>query len=248
MKFANPAERIIVSLDFDNLEDARKVVQELEGTGVTIKIGNQLGTYAGWRAAVGLAREAGLKIFCDTKFKDIPETVKNSARSITRHQPDIFNIMADNNIAALKGAVDGVSSAISDYDLRLKPLLIGVTVLTSMNEDECMAIYGANSQVKVTQFAQAAAESRLDGLVCSAQEVAMLRADPKTKDLILITPGIRPKWASTDDQSRIMTPGDAIKAGADYLVIGRPIIRPPESIGSPRIAVETILEEIKGVL
>jgi len=238
------AERIIVALDYDTAEDAENIIRDLAGSGVTIKIGNQLGTYIGWKNAVQMARDADVKIFCDTKFKDIPETVKQSARSITRHQPDIFNIMADNNMAALQGAVDGVSAAIADYSLALKPLLIGVTVLTSINEQECVALYGADTRTKVMQFAINAAGAGLDGLVCSAQEAEMLRADENTKNLILITPGIRPAWAATDDQSRIMTPRDAIAAGADYLVIGRPITRPPDSVGSPRAAVEKILEEI----
>jgi orotidine-5'-phosphate decarboxylase len=242
--YTTTAERIIVALDYDNAEEAESIIKDLSGTGITLKIGNQLGTYIGWQAAVQMAREAGLKIFCDTKFKDIPETVKNSARSITRHQPDIFNIMADNTPTALRGAVEGVESAMNDFSLASKPLLIGVTVLTSISEAECLELYGADTQTKVMQFAKNSAQAGLDGLVCSAQEASMLRKDETTKELLLITPGIRPVWATTDDQSRIMTPRAAIDSGADYLVIGRPVTRPPESIGSPRVAIEKILEEI----
>lgn len=234
----------MVALDVDELAEAVKIAEELKGLGVTFKIGNQLGTYEGWHKAVAFAREYGAYIFCDTKFKDIPATVEKSARAITRHQPDMFNIMADNSRAALRGAVAGVESALVDYDLPIRPAIIGVTVLTSISDDEAVSIYGAKAADKVMQFAEMAAEAGLDGLVCSGQEVAALRANPKTSNLLLVVPGIRPSWAATGDQNRVMTPREAIDAGADYLVIGRPITQPPADIGSPRRAVEKILEEL----
>lgn len=238
------AKRIMVALDVDELTEATKIAEELQGLGVTFKIGNQLGTYEGWQKAVAFARSYGAHIFCDTKFKDIPATVERSARSITRHQPDMFNIMADNNLAALRGAVAGVESAVKDYGLAIRPVIIGVTVLTSMSDDEAHSIYGAPAANKVMQFAEMAAEAGLDGLVCSGQEVASLRANPITRDLLLVVPGIRPAWAATGDQNRVMTPREAIDAGADYLVIGRPITQPPATVGSTRRAVELIFEEI----
>ena len=238
------AKRIMVALDVDELSEAVKIAEQLKGLGVTFKIGNQLGTYEGWQKAVAFAREYGAYIFCDTKFKDIPATVERSARSITRHQPDMFNIMADTNLAALRGAVAGVQSAVDDYGLAQRPAIIGVTVLTSMSDDEARSIYGASAAEKVMQFAEMAAVAGLDGLVCSGQEVAALRANPVTQNLLLVVPGIRPTWASNGDQSRIMTPREAIDAGADYLVIGRPITQPSPEVGSPRRAVEKILEEI----
>lgn len=238
------AKRIMVALDVDELSEAVKIAEELKDLGVTFKIGNQLGTYEGWQKAVAFARQYGAYIFCDTKFKDIPATVERSARSITRHQPDMFNIMADNNLAALRGAVAGTESAMLDYDLQTRPIIIGVTVLTSIGDDEAQSIYGAPAADKVMQFAEMAAEAGLDGIVCSGQEVAALRANPVTRDLLLVVPGIRPAWAAAGDQNRVMTPREAIDAGADYLVIGRPITQPPAEIGSPRRAVEKILEEL----
>lgn len=236
-------DKIMVALDVDTLEEARVIAKQLADTGVTFKIGNQLGTYAGWEACIALAREFGAHIFCDTKFKDIPETVKKSARAITRHQPDIFNIMADTQPEALEAAIEGVDSAIRDYGVQ-RPLVIGVTVLTSYSDEDTVNVYGASSRDKVLQFASAAAASGLDGVVCSAEEAAILRTHEATKHLTLITPGIRPLWAASGDQSRVMTPRRAIEAGADYLVIGRPITQPPSEIGSPRNALEKILEEI----
>lgn len=243
--FSNPAERIMVAFDVDEITEARIIAEDIKDLGVTFKIGNQLGTYEGWKVAVAFANEFGARIFCDTKFKDIPETVKKSSRAITRHQPDFFNVMADNNSTALAAAVDGRDSALRDFDLDKKPMLLGVTVLTSISNEESVSIYGADSATKVRQFATAAATAGLDGVVCSAEEAAMLRSNPETANLLLVTPGIRPSWAQTGDQKRVMTPREAIENGIDYLVIGRPITQPPAEIGTPRDAILKIIEEIQ---
>lgn len=242
--FSDPAERIMVALDVDELSEAKKIVEELKGLNVTFKVGNQLGTYEGWQKVIDFIHSTDAKIFCDTKFKDIPITVEKSARAITRHQPDFFNIMADNSLAALEGAVKGVKSVIENQKIN-KPILLGVTVLTSISDEESQSIYGATSSEKVVQFAQAAASAGLDGVVCSAQEAALLSTNPLTESLLLVTPGIRPVWATEGDQVRITTPTEAIKNGADYLVIGRPITQPPQEIGGPRQAVEAIINELK---
>lgn len=243
-QFTNQAERIIVAIDFDDFVTAKPIIDELEGTGVMVKFGNQIGTYEGWSKLVRYAHSKGLKVFCDTKFKDIPHTVEKSCRAISRFSPEIFNVMADNTTAALKGAVAGADSAVADFGAE-KPLVIGVTVLTSISEGESGDIYGGGAAEKVLQFAQASAENGLDGLVCSAQEAGMLRDNPKTANLILITPGIRPEWASKGDQSRVMTPAQAVQSGADYLVIGRPITQPPESVGNSKDALELIIKELE---
>ena len=243
-QFANPAQRIMVALDVDELSEARDIARSVQGLGVTFKVGNQLGTYEGWKAATDFAREFNAQIFCDTKFKDIPETVKKSSRAITRYQPDFFNIMADNSMAALEGAVQGARSACQDYHLDKQPIILGVTVLTSISDSEVQSIYGSDPMTKVLQFAEAAARAGLDGVVCSAQEATSLRNNEATRDLLLVTPGIRPTWAVNGDQSRVMTPRQALENGADYLVIGRPITQPPPEIGTPKDAVLKIIEEI----
>lgn len=242
--FDHPAERIMVALDVDEIEQAQSIITELAGLPVTYKVGLQLGTYQGWDSVVSLIHEAGAKIFCDTKFKDIPATVEKASRSITRHQPDFFNIMVDNNMAALEGAVAGVAGAVRDYNLAAKPVLLGVTVLTSMSDEESNSIYGADSATKVLQFAEAAAATGLEGLVCSPSEARTLKSNERTKDMLLVTPGIRPEWAAAGDQSRIMSPAQAVADGADYLVIGRPITQPPQEVGSSRNAIELIIEEL----
>jgi orotidine-5'-phosphate decarboxylase len=243
VNFTNPAQRIMVALDVDELSQAREIAESIRDLGVSFKISNQLGTYEGWKAMIAFAHEFNALVFCDTKFKDIPETVKKSARAITRLRPDFFDIMADNNVAALEAAMEGTRSAEQDFSTP-HPTVLGVTVLTSITNDESVSIYGADSATKVQQFAENAAAAGLDGVVCSPQEVKMLRSNPKTADLILVTPGIRPSWAVTGDQQRITTPKDALESGSDYLVIGRPITQPPVEIGTPRDAILKIIEEI----
>lgn len=242
--FKNPATRIMVAFDVDKLSEGRRIARSLQGLGVTFKIGNQLGTYEGWKAAIEFSHEFNAQIFCDTKFKDIPETIKKSSRAITRHQPDFFSVMTDTTLAALRAAVEGAKSARADYSTSKRPIILGVTVLTSINEKEAQTIYGADSATKVQQFAEVAVQAKLDGVVCSAKEAVLLRNNETTKGLLLVTPGIRPLWAIGGDQARTTTPRQAIENGADYLVIGRPITQPPPAIGSPRNALLKIIEEI----
>lgn len=236
----------MVAVDVDNMEQAREIAKAASGLGVSLKIGNQLGAYAGWQAVIELAREFDVKIFCDTKFKDIPETVKQSARALTKLQPDFFNIMADTQGEALRGAVEGVRSTATELSVKA-PILLGVTVLTSFTNEDSHRVYGADSASKVQQFATIAAGAGLDGIVCSAEEAEMLRVDPLTRDLILVTPGIRPIWAAPNDQARVTTPSQAVRMGADYLVIGRPITQPPVEIGTPRDAILNIIKELEGL-
>ncbi len=235
------SQKIIVALDVETEAEAAALLDQLHGYAIWIKIGNQLGTVMGWKAAIAMVHERGFSIFCDTKFKDIPETVKKSAAALTAFGPDMFNIMADTTASVLEAAVRGKNT----LDNSQAPLLLGVTVLTAFSNSECQSIYGASASDKVMQFASQAAAAGLDGVVCSAKEARLLRQDETTKHLLLITPGVRPTWAAQGDQSRVMTPYDAIQAGADYLVIGRPITQPPPEIGSPRAALEKIINELE---
>jgi orotidine-5'-phosphate decarboxylase len=148
---------------------------------------------------------------------------------------DMFNVHASCGVEAMKAAVanKGMSK------------VLAVTVLTSLSDEECISVFGKASQQKVLEFANMAKDAGVDGLICSPKEVPLLRSRPELKDLLLVTPGVRPEWAAAGDQKRVMTPGEAIKAGSDYLVIGRPITKPPENkFSSPVEAAIAIAEEI----
>ncbi len=242
---ANAAkDRFFVSIDVDTLDEAKRLMDSLVGIVSYVKFGLQLATRESWIAGVEAAHERNFKVFCDSKFKDIPNTVEHAAYSMTQHRPEFFTVMADNSSEALVGIRNGADRAAGELKVDA-PKIIAVTVLTSIDADECMQIYGGDVQAKTKLFGTKAMQAGLDAIVCSPQEIELFRSDEEFKNTLIITPGVRPSWAATNDQSRFASPGDAIKSGADMLVIGRPITQPPAEVGSVRVAVKRIIEEIE---
>jgi orotidine-5'-phosphate decarboxylase len=233
-----------VSIDVDTVAEAKELMSQLKGTVKNVKLGLQVATRESWKACIDSAHELGFSIFCDAKFKDIPNTVEHAAYSLTLHGPDYFTVMADNSLEALQAIRAGRDRATREFGVK-PPKIIGVTVLTSISEEECVQIYGADAKTRVVEFAERAAEAGLDAIVCSPEEVELLRKNPKLENLLLITPGIRPEWAQSNDQKRSATPAESIKRGADMLVIGRPITNPLAEIGTPKQAAEKIIQELK---
>jgi orotidine-5'-phosphate decarboxylase len=242
---SSASDMIFPSIDVDTLDEAKQLMDQITGLVSHVKLGLQLATRESWASAIAAAHERNLKVFCDAKFKDIPNTVEHAAYSLTHYQPEFFTVMADNSRAALEGIRSGTDQASTELKLAAKPKIIGVTVLTSIDEIECEQIYGSDAQSKVLQFGSAAVDAGFDAIVCSPDEIELFRADKKFQDTIIITPGVRPVWASANDQSRVATPSEAIKRGADMLVIGRPITQPPTSIGTPQEAIKRIIAEIE---
>ena len=239
-----PKDRFFVAIDVDTLDEAKKLMDQLVGLVTHVKVGLQVATRTSWREVVEAAHERGFKVFCDTKFKDIPNTVEQAAYSLTHHEPEYFTVMADATQATLAGARAGVDRAAAELALEVKPKIIGIAMLTSISPEEGQAIYGGNLRDKALQFGGAAVDAGFDALVCSPEEIEMFRADPRFSKTMIITPGVRPAWAAANDQQRVATPGKAIKRGADMLVIGRPITQPPAEVGSVKAAVERIINEI----
>jgi len=248
-KKMEPGERIIVALDVDNPKEAINLVKELGPLVGAFKIGLQLinGMFASLIAirdlteAIRALGEIRIlfnllngKIFWDGKFNDIPNTIAGASKEIAKMKIKMFDVHASAGRETIAEAVANKGDS----------LVFGVTVLTSIGEQECVSIFGTNPSDKVLQFAEMLLEEGADGIICSPQELIILREGRIPADLIRVTPGIRPEWAQRNDQKRIMTPAEAIKYGADYLVIGRPITQPPPEIGFPRKAVELIAEEI----
>jgi orotidine-5'-phosphate decarboxylase len=211
--------RIIVALDFPDAKSASALAARLDPEACAVKVGKELFTAAGPDLVRELVRR-GFRVFLDLKFHDIPNTVAQACIAATRLGVWMINVHAAGGNAMLTAARDAIAKSAA-AEGRARPLLIAVTVLTSLGADDLAAIgIAGTAEAQVLRLARLAQVSGLDGVVCSAQEAAMLRTACGA-DFKLVTPGIRLAGTQTHDQARVMTPEAAIAAGADYLVIGR---------------------------
>ncbi len=233
MKMSDP--KVIVALDYASAAEASALVARLDPGLCRLKVGKELFTAAG-PAFVEQLVSAGYGVFLDLKFHDIPHTVAAACRVAANLGVWMVNVHALGGRAMLAAAREAVVTSAH------QPKLIAVTVLTSMGAQDLVEVGVAGSpEEAVTRLARLTRECGLDGVVCSARETAALRATCG-KDFLLVTPGIRPASAAVGDQVRIATPGDAVRNGASYLVVGRPITQAPD----PLRALEAINTEIRG--
>ena len=234
-------DRIIVALDVETAVEAREIIAELRGEVGAFKIGLQLFTAAG-ASFVREAVEDGNRIFLDVKFHDIPNTVAKAAVEVARLGVWMFNVHVCGGAEMMRRTREAVGE-FCDYESLPKPLIIGVTVLTSSNQETLREIgVAAETETQVLNLARLAAKCGLDGVVASPLEAQVVRGDIDNKNFLIVTPGIRSANPATfDDQKRVMTAKDALAAGADYLVIGRPIVRAENKTS----AVQRILEEME---
>ena len=230
---------ILVALDVDNLPEALKLVEQLREHVRGFKVGLELCMHIGLQTAIAAISAAGGELFVDLKFKDIPNTVAGAVRAVARPGVYMFNVHCDGGSAMLRAAAEVAHAAPS------RPLALGVTVLTSIDEtalhDE-LRIPGPMNDY-VLHLAKLAQGAGMDGVVCSAHEVSAIKA-ACGPNFVAVVPGVRPAWAEANDQKRTMTPAEAMKAGANFLVLGRPITRPPANIGTPADAARRIMDEI----
>jgi len=230
-------DRLIVALDVSSATEAARMAEKLAGHVGAFKVGSQLFTAEGPVAARQLAA-LGKKVFLDLKFHDIPNTVRAAAREAARMGVTMLNVHASGGRKMMEAALKGSQEGSSGGD---RPLVLAVTVLTSLGTDDLAAIGldgdAERAAVRLARLAQVAA---LDGVVASPREIAAIRRTCGP-DFVIVTPGIRPATAAADDQTRIATPGQAIRAGADYLVIGRPITAAAE----PAAAADAIAAEME---
>ena len=233
-------ERIIVALDCGATE-ARTLARELSGRVTWLKVGMTLFYAEGPRIVADLA-EQGFRIFLDLKLHDIPHQVGGAAASIARLGVGMFTVHASGGAAMLAAAVEGSREAARAAGLPA-PSVLGISVLTS-TDDATLRSTGVERTPaeQVALLSSLAAAAGVDGMVCSPREAAAVASALPAGSLV-VTPGVRPAWASSDDQSRIATPDSALRAGATHLVIGRPIT----AAESPVAAVDRILSEIEGV-
>jgi orotidine-5'-phosphate decarboxylase len=233
-------EKIIVAIDLQEREALNTLLEELRGEAKFVKIGMELFYTFGPEIVMKL-KEMNFKVFLDLKVHDIPNTTKKTIKTITKLGADIINVHALGGAKMLQAAVEGIDEAIAEDSTLIRPQLIGVTQLTSTTSESLNKDLGIeiNLEQNIIHLAKLCYQNKLDGVVCSAFEVESIKS-ATSEDFICITPGIRPKTSPDDDQKRVMTPVQALLAGSDFLVIGRPITQAT----SPKKAYLDIVKEI----
>jgi orotidine-5'-phosphate decarboxylase len=232
------SQKILVALDVDSAEKARELVDQLKGRVGGFKIGLQLFSNSGPALVREFAAE-GLKVFLDLKFHDIPNTVARAAEQVVSMGVWMFNVHAAGGKEMMSRTADAVADRAAVIGCE-PPLLIGVTVLTS-SDQQVLASTGVLGEVsvQVERLAMLASASGLNGVVASAREVPLIKAAVSDQNFLTVTPGIRSSSGTLEDQKRVTTVGDAIAAGSDFLVIGRPITGAQD----PAAALEQIISE-----
>ena len=232
--------RLIVPLDVDSLADANRIVTQLSDCVGTFKVGKQLFTAAG-PVAVKRLIEKKKEVFLDLKFHDIPNTVEGAVASATMIGAKMINMHTSGGVLMMRAAREAAERAASKLDIPV-PTLLGVTILTSIDEETFQRDFGTRRKLQdqVAHLAELSQTAGLDGVVASPLEIERVR-EVCGGDFVIVTPGIRPSWAASGDQRRIMTPAEAVAKGADYIVVGRPIT----ASDSPREAAHAIISEIK---
>jgi orotidine-5'-phosphate decarboxylase len=235
-------ERIILALDVSSHNEAIGIVNKFKEHIEIFKVGTELFTSAGPKVVEEI-HSMGKKVFLDLKFHDIPNTVVRSALAVSRLGVFMFNVHTLGGLEMMQHTARTLSEYCLEKNMN-RPKLIGVTILTSIDQDalrdELGISFRLNTQVR--QLAVLAQRAGLDGVVASPEDAFMIRSH-FGKGFLIVTPGIRPSWATNDDQKRTLTPREAINRGADYLVIGRSITSQPDPLGT----LKRIEEELKGL-
>ena len=230
---------LVVALDVDSSDQALFLVERLRGVAGLFKVGKQLFTAAG----PGIVRKIiamGERVFLDLKFHDIPNTVAMAGVEATRLGVSVFNVHAMGGSKMMRAVYEAVTET-AEREKIVRPLILGVTVLTSHTQDSLKEV-GIDRKLEdeVVNLARLCAASDLDGVVASPLEIASIRSSVADPGFVILTPGVRPAGASINDQSRVMTPAEAIRAGANFLVIGRPITAANDPVAAARKIVEEI--------
>lgn len=234
-------EKLVLALDVETFEEAQELVDILYPYIGTFKVGLQL--FCGFGLEIiNYIKDKNADFFLDVKLHDIPNTVKNASYNIIKNGANFFNVHASGGIEMMRAAKEGALEASEKYN-RKKPLILAVTVLTSISQQVLENELCNKKTVEdlVIEFAKNAKTAGLDGVVASPKELKAIKKE-LGDDFIVLTPGIRPLWASKDDQKRITTPKQALDDGADYIVLGRAVTKAQDKIE----AIEKIYKEIEG--
>lgn len=241
--------KILVALDVPTIAAAADIVRQLAPVVGGFKVGLELMMHEGAPQIVDAISDSGGMLFFDGKFHDIPNTVAGAVRGAVRPGVGFVNVHCLGGTAMMRAAKEAAVQAAAQQKIPA-PKILGVTILTSMDVAELRAIGmqqihdARDITILVGHLALEAKKAGLDGVVSSPQEIAMIR-ELCGPDFLIVTPGVRPEWAAVGDQKRVMTPRAAVDAGADYVVIGRPITQPPKEIGSPADAAQRIINDLQ---
>ena len=238
MMAGGPKDKIIFALDVEHFTEAQRWVKLLKDHVGIFKVGKQLFTHAGPKV-IHMILQKGQKVFLDLKYHDIPNTVAKAGEEATKLNVSMFNLHALGGFEMMKKTVD-LSRATAKSLGVTKPLILAVTILTSMDENALKEVGVQGSiQEEVGRLASLASKAGVDGVIASPQEIGIIRERCGEK-FVIVTPGIRAPSDKKDDQKRTLTPREAVSAGANYLVIGRPI----KEAKDPIEAVQKIIEDI----
>jgi len=238
-----PSDKLIIALDVETADRALELFNALHDAAGIFKIGSQLFTAAGPEIVRQIVSRGG-RVFLDLKFHDIPNTVAGAGVEATRLGVSIFNVHASGGVEMMRRTAAAVAE-IAERERLVKPKVIAVTLLTSLDQANLKQL-GIDDEppAVVARLARVAADCGLDGVVASPREIGIIRETIAKPDFLIVTPGIRSRTDATEDQRRTLTAAEAVRAGADYLVVGRPIINAGDPLGAAR----KIVEEIDGVM
>lgn len=226
-------DKLIVALDVETPDEAFALVKQLRGVAGMFKIGSQLFTLAGPQIVKDVVA-SGAKVFLDLKFHDIPHQVAGSARSAAQLGVSLFTIHASGGAEMMRRAAEAVAE-VAEREGTARPAVLAVTVLTSMDANSLTQIgINASAEESVLRLVKLAEQSGVDGVVASPHEAGKIRATVANGKFLIVTPGIRPSGGGGDDQRRVATPEAALQAGADYLVVGRPITAAADPVAAAR--------------
>lgn len=235
-------DRLIIALDTSSEKEALSLVEKLKNHVGFFKVGLELFCACGPKIITHI-KDIGNKVFFDGKFLDIPNTISGAVKNMVKHRVDLLNVYMSGGADMLKAARSALLEAAIQCNLK-PPKLLGVTVLTSLNNNILEKDLKIKTQIDeyVLHLAELAIKNNLDGIVCSPNEARSIR-EKTNKDFLIVTPGVRPAWADAQDQKRTSTPKEAIANGASHIVIGRPVT----SAKDPLEATKKILDEISAV-
>jgi orotidine-5'-phosphate decarboxylase len=239
-------EKLIVALDVESAAEARRLFDELRGEAGMFKVGSQLFPAAGPDFVRELVA-AGARVFLDLKFHDIPFTVAAAARDAVRLGVRLFNVHAAGGVEMMRRAAEATAEEAARLGVT-KPNLIAVTVLTSMDAEALAetGVRAATVEEQVRRLARLADASGLDGVVASPHEIGPVRESVGRAGFLVVTPGVHPSAIAYDDQKRVMSPSEAVSAGADYVVIGRAILNSQDPARAARAVVEEMEHALEG--